>query len=231
MTHGIRLAAKYSFMPNKLKYLDKEDADRIIFDYCCGKTRNFKMVKKLLESIDSVNLYLNLIAEKSGKKPFSRDVVEAYWIGNSLLDSISGADLRKVIKGSFKPGLAKILAGNIPDNAALHHSFHVFHINSLTKAPIFFANIDNCRIHSGKVLSVKENHAVVSYKPLVKRGEIEQKGAVEKKIGYNKKMFMPVIGDIIAVHWNLAIEKLTENQAKNLEKYTLRNIDAVNSFK
>ena len=231
VTPAVQLAAKYSFMPNKLNYVEHCDADRIIFDYCCGHKKSYKMARELIESMESVNIFLRLIAEKNNLKELSRKVVEAYWIGNELLDSINGSDIKKALKKELKPEVARLLSKKVPSNAVPHHSFHVFHINAVSGAQIFFSNIDNCRIHSAIVSDVGKGTLVVSYKPLVKLGRIEQKQDVEKKISYNPKLVKGLaVGDIIAVHWNLAIDKLTKKQAESLDEYTQINIRAMNSL-
>jgi len=228
---AVKLAAKYSFMPNKLKYVEQGDADQIILDYCCGHRKNYKMARELIESMESVNIFLRLIAEKNNLNQLSKKVVEAYWIGNELLDNINGSDIKKALKKELKPEVARLLSKKVPGNALPHHSFHVFHINAVTGAPIFFSNIDNCRIHPAIVSDVSKSTLIVSYKPLVKFSKIEQKQDVEKKINYNPKLSGNLaVGDIIAVHWNLAIDKLTPKQSQDLEKYTLKNIDAMNSL-
>ena len=61
--------------------------------------------------------------------PLDRRVVEAYWVGNELLDRVSGRQARRLdgravpqrVGNKFQFLAEGVLAGGVP-----HHSFHVF---------------------------------------------------------------------------------------------------------
>jgi len=60
--------------------------------------------------------------------PLDRRVVEAYWVGNDLLDQVPVTEIGNSMAERFRPGRQQVqfltegvLAGGVP-----HHSFHVF---------------------------------------------------------------------------------------------------------
>ena len=230
----IELAARYSFMPNKLKYCGPEDADKILFKYVIDK-KNKKDVKAILEKFEALSLYLKLIGRKNKKSMFDKDVIEAYWIGNSLLENIKEHDIRNLILNDFtKKGLpksvAKELAQNIPKNVTPHHSFHVMHIHSVTgKLKFMFSNIDKCRISWGKVIKISSNSLIIKYIPIIIRDKLLLGKPTKKEVRYNKDFLGKInVNDYVTVHWDYAVQRINEEQKNNLEKYTNRNIEAIN---
>ena len=231
-----KLAAKYSFMPNRLKYCGPDDADQILHDFVIDGS-NFEIVKDIFNEFEALKLYLDLIAEKNNKKPFDKKVIEAYWIGNSLIENIKKDEIKSLILNEFtKKGLPKSsaqkLAQSVPNNALPHHSFHVFHIHSITgKLLATSGNMDKCRITAGKVKEIKEKSLIVEYQPIVADKKIRLGALKEKEIEFNSK-FIPnlKVNDYVSMHWDFAVEKLTKKQIENLEKYTKKNIDAMNSL-
>lgn len=231
-----KLAAKYSFMPNRLKYCGPEDSDQVLHDFVVDG-KNLGIVKDVLNQFHALKIYLNLISKRNDKNIFDREVLESYWIGNKLIENIKKEEIKDLILNEFtKKGLpqssAQQLAQNVPERALPHHSFHVFHIHSISGKLLATANnMDKCRISSGKVKEIKDGTAVVQYKPIAVDEKLSFGKETEKEIIYNKN-FIPYLknGDFVAVHWDFAVEKLTPEQVKNLEKYTKINMDAMNTL-
>ena len=233
---ALELATKYSFMPNRLKYCGPEDADKIFFNFIITK-KNSKKVRELLHDFKALRLYLELIAKKNNKKTFDKEVIEAYWIGNELLDNVSNDDIRELILNEFtKEGLPRSVATELalrtPKGITPHHSFHVLHVNFLTKNVIpTIANLEKCRISWGKIKEIKENELLVEYKPVITDNNKIKLGKTKlKRIKYHKEFFNDMKkGDFVSIHWDLAIERLNKDRLRNLEKYTLKNIEVMNS--
>jgi hypothetical protein len=233
---ALELAARYSFMPNRLRYCGPEDADMLLFDYVITKKEKAK-VREILDRFEALSLYLGLIAAKNGLDKFDKKVIEAYWIGNDLLDAVKPEDIRQMILTDFiKKGLPKSMAQklskNLPAAITAHHSFHVMHIHSITgKLKFTFSNIDKCRISSGTVTKIMEDKLAVEYEPV----EMHEKMAIGKpvirEINYDKKFLGKIkIGDTVAIHWGYAVQKISGRQKQRLQKYTLQNLDAINSL-
>ncbi|MCM2325975.1 MAG: DUF6390 family protein, partial [Candidatus Woesearchaeota archaeon] len=95
---GITLAAKYSFITNRLKYCGPDDAYKSFLDFI--KDKDEKAAEKIRDHItrfEGLYPYLEAIAKKSKRDIFDKEVVEAYWIGNSLLDRFKESDMKKVV--------------------------------------------------------------------------------------------------------------------------------------
>ncbi len=233
---SFELAARYSFMPNKLKYCGPEDTDQILFDYVKGKADKM-VVKQILEQFNALYLYLNLVAKHNNKDVFDKDVVEAYWLGNKLLDKVPSEDIKNLILNDFtKAGMPKSvaieLASKVPKEAVPHHSFHVLHIHSMTnKISPTLTNIDKCRISWGKVRHIGKDKLIVAYRPLEAKGKLKLGEPREIEVNYHKE-FLPnlKVDDYISMHWNLAIQILDEKQVESLRKYTEKNIEAMNKL-
>jgi len=232
---AIELAARYSFIPNRLKYCGPEDADKVFFDYIITK-KNKERVKELLHDFKALRLYLELIAKNNNKQPFDKEVVEAYWIGNSLLDNVNNQEIRSLILNEFtKQGLPKTTAQELADNTPVgitpHHSFHVLHVNFITKkVDPHITNLDKCRISWGIVKKVEDTHLLIEYKPVISAdGKTVLGKPKEKRVNYLKEFFDSIKeGDAVSVHWDLAIEKLNNERLANIERYTLKNIGVMN---
>ena len=232
----LRLAAKYSFMPNRLKYCGPADADRILYDFVLGK-QNSVLIKDIMEQFHGLYLYLELIGRKNNLEPFDRRVIESYWIGNGLIENVGIDNIKNLILKEFtKRGLpqssANQLVKKIPVNVVPHHSFHVFHIHSITgKLLPTIGNLDSCRISAGRVKEILDGKVTVEYRPLIAEEILQLGSLTEKEIVYDRGFIKDLkINDFVSIHWNFAVEKLNQERVENLEKYTRRNIDAMNSL-
>ena len=76
--------------------------------------------------------YLEFIAGVSGiADPLDTRVVEAYWLGNGLLDRIDMTTFGNALMDRFRGQAGRSwshLAEAIPAGVVPHHSFHVFHV-------------------------------------------------------------------------------------------------------
>jgi hypothetical protein len=133
---GLKLACMYSIVTNKLGYCGPKGGYRELEKYV-AKGDNEKETGAVLKKYESLYPYLELISEHNDRNVFDYDVVDAYWIGNSLLENVPVTALRAMIALEFpKRGLparfAEKLAEKTPEEALPHHSFHVLHIYTIT---------------------------------------------------------------------------------------------------
>jgi len=85
---GALLAARYAFMPNKLRYCGG-DNNANLFDHVVAGESDPDL-KNLLEEFATMFPYLKFIAQANKiADPFNYRVVEAYWLGNDLLENVS----------------------------------------------------------------------------------------------------------------------------------------------
>jgi hypothetical protein len=237
---GLELCARYSFRPNSLKYCGPKDADKVLYDFITKRSVPERDVERVLEKFEALYPYLETIAKSNGKKPFDDEVVEAYWLGNDLLEKVSHAEMKDLIKKLAKRGLPKSiaeqLAERLPRTAVPHHSFHVLYIGvgAVTNSvPNTLENADRCRISAACVNRVNKDSLDVQYNPLiVKDKKLVLDRLKEKEVIWDSK-FLPDVGinNTIAVHWDFAVQILNGDRIRNLKKYTAMNIKAINTLR
>lgn len=246
---GLLFCARYSVAPNFFGYCGPDENPNLI-DHLKENVAD-KEVISILSEFETLYPYLKFIAtENNIPDPFDRKVVEAYWLGNRLLQQVSSVDYMHLIDERLllekKMGIKKVIA--VKRKIAKyrfypHHAFHVFNIFKRTGYDLsnhMLETMDACRISFGKVKSQKSltgqakvKNAIVEYKPLVFLDNKLQLGLpVEKelKIDYKGKSFHNGLkeGDWISFHWGFVCDVLTLKQIKNLEFYTQQAINFFN---
>jgi hypothetical protein len=228
-TNGVGLAARYAFPPNRLRYCGQP---AFISALRSGRRRE---LERELKKFTAHYGYLCLIAAENGLEPFDMRVVRAFWTGNSLLENVSTAALRRFIVRMIKDrARAGKLVENLPPGALPHHSFNPLYLNFVTeKVARSVRNYDSCCVSWGRVLGLRGKSATVLRNRIAResgRFVLRQKAdavALEKcgirLVGPLKK------GDVVSVHWGVAIERLGPAQSAALERYTRKNLDAINS--
>lgn len=229
---------RYAFMPNRLHYCGGDD-NHAIFDYALAAVRE-PPVETMLRKFSGAMPYLTLIARGNGiADPFDDRVVEAYWIGNELLDRVEVGDLYESLRDRFakqlSPKLMNLVAGKAPAGGRPHHSFHVFdvwrNVNPLSGDVL--ATLDNCRISWGKVLMVDGGELVVERQPLILHDgklllDAPRTERVLRQIDGHGFADAAGPGDWVSLHWGWVCEALSERQQRNLERYTRDHVALAN---
>lgn len=236
---GILRCSHYAFGPNRLHYCGP-DANREILAYMKEGVTDFGL-KRLLAQFHTMYPYLHQIALSNKiSDPFEDRVVEAYWIGNGLLENVSqkafydhlvdGHHMKKRLNiKSFSKLKDKVRKGALP-----HHSFHVFNIwkrTGHTQSAHTLESIDACRISWGKVLSVEGPHIIVETRPIKSMANKLILGSpIEKKVIRHLESEMDEIkvGDTVSIHWEVPCEVLSLQQVEDLKKYTLLSLQFAN---
>lgn len=232
---GPKIAALYGLIPNKLGFCGPRQ--KKLREFIRGKL-GIPEIIPVLKQFEAAYPYYQLIAKKNKiKEPLNKRVVEAYWIGNELLDKIKTDDLRKLIVKTFSgPGLlskkqAEKKAAKIPEDSKPHHSFHVLILGSITGRVNFENNTklkDICRISWGRVNDVKKDKIIVNYNPLIGKEVLKFGQPVKKELIWDKEILPEVqIGDWVSFHWKYAIQKLNERDILNLFDYTNDTLTAL----
>ncbi len=229
---GVRLAALYSYKPNKLGFCGPRSAENtnLLYEFLGGDESKKDRVRQYLAKFEGAFPYYKLIASHNSiEDPFNEKVVEAYWLGNVLLEKVTSGAIKRMIKKEFVgEGLlslsqAERLIEKLPFGIKAHHSTHVFHVGSVTGRVVLKGKLlDMCRVCWGKVEKVQKNRIEVFYKPTVLTKERKELGFYRKDFVHREPKFVPKIkkGDTISFHWQEACQVLSEKQEKNLEKYT-----------
>lgn len=238
---GVARCTRYAFGPNRLHYCGP-DASHEIGSYI-EEGGSDPGLEALLRAFRTMYPYLQHIADANGiRNPFDERVVEAYWIGNELLDTVDkkkfyrhlreGLNLRDHLGGkNFDRLTDKLRRGAVP-----HHSFHVFDVWKRTGHAAVehtLESLDSCRISWGVVRSLEGPQIVVDYEPLsYLGGKLQLGSAVHKRIRRSLEGDLDIDlvkpGDIITMHWDTPCEVITAPQARRLKHYTLRHLALAN---
>ncbi len=227
---GTTRFVRYAFMPNRLQYCGGDD-NRTILDYAIADVREAPLVG-MLRKFTGALPYLALIARRNGiSDPFDERVVEAYWIGNELLECVEAKELYDHLTARYGQELSRRtmdrVAAKAPAGARPHHSFHVFDVWRQTERGRneVLATLDSCRISWGTVTAVEPLELVVERAPIVFRdgglslGEPRSE-RVTRMLEGNGFVEGAAVGDVVSMHWSWACEVLTATQQRSLERYT-----------
>ncbi len=244
---GLILCAKYSSAPNFYGYCGPDENETLVGNLVMQHRQ--KEILSILSEFETLYLYLRLIStENKLADPFDRRVVEAYWVGNSLLHSIPNMDYDALLREKFdlekKIGFRKyvLIRRKVLHNRFYpHHSFHVFNIFKRTGYDTSFHTLrtmDECRIGWGRIKMKNEKskmkYVSVETKPLIIRNNQLTLGnpiTRELRIDYRGKTFLHDFkpGDWVSFHWGFVCDRLTKTQLYNLQYYTRESIDFYNA--
>ncbi len=235
---GTNRFIRYAFMPNKLRYCGGDDNSEM-FAYALAAVRE-PPLETILRKFTGAMPYLALIARSNGiADPFDDRVVEAYWIGNELLDHVEVRDmyasLRERYSARLSPKLMALVANKAPEGARAHHSFHVFDawrtVEDLTGDVL--ATLDNCRVSWGAVQAVEGADVIVERRPIeMHEGKLvfggPRRDRVTRLIGGKGFVTTVAPGDIVSLHWSWVCEVLTPRQVANLSRFTDHHLRLAN---
>jgi len=238
MISGPLLFARYAFAPNVRGYCGPAD-DRALSDYVTAGVTD-QGLTELAKGFAGAWPYLELIATANGiADPLDARVVEAYWIGNPLLERIrvpalgSSADerFRRVAGRDWRHVADAVLGGGVP-----HHSFHVFCVYPWTgllrsgRTEPSLQVLDRCRITWGRVLTAPANGTVVvRQQPLTWDGRELALGTPEPRPAGTGFLESARPGDWVSLHWDTICDRLTTGQLLSLRAYTARHLRLVNA--
>lgn len=228
---GALLAARFSFMPNRLGYCGPEE-NRAMLDYV-AEQHSDRGLEQILARFAGAFPYYSFIAAANGiADPFDTRVIEAYWIGNELVERVEVADLQRHLLDRFSRRVpARVLQsviGQVPAGARPHHNFHVFSMPIRTghlELPHTLETMDECRVSWARVLADHGDTLLVERRPLTRAGDdITLDAPAPRSVHrrFDGKTLLPDVsaGDLVAVHWGCACYRLTARQQRYLEKFT-----------
>lgn len=183
--------------------------------------------------------YLELIARANQiADPFDPRVVEAYWIGNPLLDGVEVRQLYDSLLERFGKQLQgrtrELILGKAPAGARPHHSFHVLDVHSrLGELEHSLSTLDSCRVSWGQVARIEAGELIVDRQALVLREgklclDAPRPDRVVRQIEGRGFADEARVGDWVSVHWGWVCEVLSEAQRQRLERYTRHNLAIAN---
>ena len=241
MTAGPLLFARYAFPPNSLGYCGTDES-RTLLEYGEAETADGGLVQ-LARTFEGAWPYLELIAGANGlEDPLDEQVVEAYWVGNELLERVDSHRLVEQLDDRFRGRAGSRwsrLRDALPETTVPHHNFHVFGVYPFVgllragnvEEPLHV--LDSCRIAPATVESVDGETAVVGVSPLAWDGEqlhLAEPVAREVRWRHEGLGFLHELrpGDTVSVHWDWVCDRLSAAQAAALRRYTRRMLGLAN---
>lgn len=238
---GALIFGRYAFPPNQLGYCGPED-NAALFQYVAEQSPDRGLVE-LERRFEGAYPYLCLIAHSNGiADPFDERVVDAYWIGNPLLDGVDARSLGESMQQRFGGRMVgsdlKWLMTKM-GAARPHHNFHVFDIYVRTglmrddTARAVIGTMDSCRISWGSVASVEGAELVVERPGLVyEKGKLALTEPRATRVARQRdgRGFVDQVkrGDIVSIHWNWACDTLTSEALARLRGATSRCLTLAN---
>jgi hypothetical protein len=96
---GLELAARFSASPNSLCYCGKKTFFKAFMQYL--KNKQTKNLENEMKKFKAHYEYLKLISSENNLPLFDKKVVEAFWIGNELLENVRKESIAKMIWTKF----------------------------------------------------------------------------------------------------------------------------------
>jgi hypothetical protein len=236
---GIVTCARYAYAPNYFHYCGPEK-QRDMTEYVRSGVTD-RGLKDILNHFETLYPYLLLIASANHiQDPFDKRVVEAYWLGNSLLNAISKQAFADHLSDTLllKKKLPKNKYSSMIDHApdgVPQHTFHVLNVFMRTghkKVAHTLSTIDQCRIGWGQIVNTESGimnrevknrksgaQYIVKTQPMIYReGKLQLGSPVVKEVtGIG---IAPKAGGWVSIHWGYICDVLTERQRNGLETYT-----------
>ena len=238
---GPTMFARYAYPPNELGYCGPDDHAALL-QYAAAGVADPGLAQ-LARGFAGAWPYLELIARATGvAQPLDQRVVEAYWLGSSLLHRVEMSSFGQALFDRFRSRAGSgwsHLAEAIPVGALPTHSFHVFGVypwvgllnGDRSDQPLHV--LQHCRIRWGRVLEVTGDQAVVLSQPLTWNGASLALGAhrpetVTRGLGGQGLAAEVAAGDWVAMHWGWICDRLTTPQLSALRRYSLLQLDVTN---
>jgi hypothetical protein len=238
---GVTVCTRYAFGPNRL-HLCGPDLNQEVLDYINAGTTDTGLAN-IIAKFHTLFPYLQQIAQANQiSNPFDYRVVEAYWLGNNLLDAIPTRTFYRHITDHLRlprqisPRSMDHLKQKLSQGALMHHSFHVLNIWRRTghhDIDHTLSSLDQCIISWGQVTAVAGPILTVNRQPLILHQNKLALGApltqqIIRPFTANSTFDQIKVNDIISLHWNTPCDIISARQLANLKKYTALSINLAN---
>ena len=238
---GALLFSRYAYPPNQLGYCGPDDAQSLL-EYGASGTVDAGL-GTLARGFSGAWPYLELISRATGiPDPLDRRVVEAYWVGNPLLEKVDMTLFGDSLMDRFRPRTGKNwkhLAEAIPEGAVPHHNFHVFGVypwvglltHEKSEQPLHV--LEKCRIRWGQVETVAGDEVTVRSQPLTWNGRALSLGAARSETVAQGVAGVGFVHDLkpgewVSLHWDWVCDRLTRRQLSALRYYSQQQLLVTN---
>ena len=238
---GALLFARYAYPPNALGFCGA-DSPRALLEYGDAHASDPGLAE-LARTFEGAWPYLTLIAGANRiDDPLDPAVVQAYWVGNALLDRVEPEALARHVEDRFRGRIGRswghvvdaVAAGAVP-----HHCFHVFAVypwlgllrTGVVEEPLRV--LDRCRTTPAVVASVNDDTARVFLRPLDWDGRTLELGPwTTRDVCWRADglaFAAPSPGAWVSLHWDFVCDRLAPPAAVALDRANRRALRAVNS--
>ena len=233
-TEGLARFGRYAAPPNRLGYCgpDGYGVSQPNDDERCAELR------RTAHEFIGAYPYLELLADAADlDDPLADGPVEAYWIGNSIMQRVTVTTFGRSLADRFRTRSGRNwqhVELAVP-GALANHAFHVFVVSpwvglmrdGVVDEPLSI--VDDCRVSWGRVTAVcGAGTAVVERTPLRWRNGRLVPGLaepVEVTCGLDV-----AVGDIVSIHWGHVCDVLTDAQLGWLRYTTNSQLDLAASI-
>ncbi|MGA7861700.1 MAG: DUF6390 family protein [Thermoplasmata archaeon] len=233
---GVALCARFSIATNRLQFCGPSDAEPDLYR-AITTDEGHAEAREDLRRFEALMPYLEAIGRKHGLDPFDRQVVEAYWVGNSLLDALDAGDFRSLLDALVRRGLprsfAQHLGEHLPSRPLFHHAFHVSFVgvgNVTGHVETTLANMEACRPAWGTVRARNGTGLTVERSSwTVRDGQLVVGPPKSVEVSFDPRVLPEVrVGAEVALHWGWPALQLEAPQRAALEEYSRRSIESAN---
>ena len=239
---GPLLFARYAYPPNALG-LCGADAPRTLIQYGDARESDGGLAE-LARTFEGAWPYLGLIAAANRiGDPLDPRVVEAYWVGNDLLEQVRPGDLVRHLDERFGRRLGRAqetVAAAAAAGAVPHHCFHVFAVypwlgllrTGIVDEPLRIH--DQCRTTPAVVLAVDADLLQVLARPLTWHdGRLGLGAFAPRTVRWREDglafVARPRPGDLVSLHWDFVCDVLSPSGAGRLQQVTHRALACANA--
>jgi hypothetical protein len=228
---GALMFARFAYPPNELGLCGPADSGALLERGSAGT--DDRGLRHQAQGFEGAWPYLQLIAAANGlTDPLDPRVVEAYWVGNGLLNNVPIAMLGSSLDDRFRRRAARqweALVAALEVGARPHHNFHVFSVYpwvgllNAGAADEPLRVLDQCRIRWGQVQAVVSGQAVVASQSLgweggsLVLGEPSTETVTWQSAGH-AFVQEPRQGDWVAMHWGWLCQTITPTQLQALRR-------------
>jgi hypothetical protein len=234
---GLLLFIRYAFMPNHLGYCGGNE-NEVLFEHATDGRPDPRLAPMLVKFTGAVP-YLRTIAAANGiGDPFDPRVVEAYWIGNELLERVEAAHLYRSLEERFGRHLPAKVRDQVlrkpPAGAKPFHLFHVLDVyRHLESDAVGMAAMESCRISWGQVREVDGASVTVDRQPLVLRdGTLALAEPRPERVlrAFEGRGFADDVtaGDWVSIHWGWVCEVLDARKLASLRRASAAHLRLAN---
>lgn len=232
---GLARCARYALPTTERRFCGPEVAPEALRTLLTTG-RGVEAARRSLRRFEALHPYLEFLAEEADRDPFDAEVVEAYWLGNDLLErDWRGAYprlLERLVGRGLVPSFAAALRESLPSDPVPCHTFHVLFVGvgAVTgHVPTTLPNMESCRISWGRVEEVGADGLTVQGPTLAWTNEAFGLEESTRSVSSDEDL-LPEIheGDVVSIHWETAIEVLSARTLSKLRHATLRAVKAAN---